>query len=99
MMDQGLHRLLHLAARRRHDLAVAARNRTPGQRIQASPHDPHRLADIFGPDHQPILAVSAGAYRRIEFHAVVDIIGLAPPFVRRRVRLILQPFKLCDSLD
>ena len=76
MMDQRFHRLLHLGALRRDDLAVTGRHRPIGHLVQTLAHDLRALADFLDPHHEPVIAVAAGADRNVKLHPVIDIIRL-----------------------
>ena len=76
VMDQRFHRLFHLGAFGRGDLAIVAADRTFGHVLQALFHDARGLADFFDADHEPVIAIAPGADGNVEFHPVIDIIGL-----------------------
>ena len=75
-MDQRFHRLLHLGALGRRDLAVVRSNRARGHLRQALLHDPGRLAHFLDANHEPVIAIAAGADGNVEFHPVIDIVRL-----------------------
>src|SRR3546814_4120692 len=61
VMDEGLHRLLHLATPWRHNLAVEASNRTFRHLLEALLHDLRRLAHFFNANHEAIITVAIRA--------------------------------------
>src|SRR3546814_4685837 len=65
MMDQRFHRLLHLAALRRDDLAVEARDRAARHIAQALFDDARRLIDFLHAHHEAVVAVAARADRNV----------------------------------
>src|SRR3546814_8960973 len=73
-MDQRFHRLLHLAALGRDDLAVEARDRARGHVAQALLDDARRLIDFLHADHEAVVAVAARADRNVEFHRGIGVI-------------------------
>src|SRR3546814_15781451 len=75
-MDQRFHRLLHLAALGRDDLAVEARDRARGHVAQALLDDARRLIDFLHADHEAVVAVAARADRNVDFHRGLGVIGL-----------------------
>ena len=81
MMDQRLHRALHLRARRRHHLALFGQHRAPAhsarqQFLDALLHDPDRLPHLLHADDLPIVIVAVAADRNVEIHLLVAFIGL-----------------------
>src|SRR3546814_2353262 len=71
VMDERLHRLLHLATPWRHNLAVEASNRTFRHLLEALLHDLRRLAHFFNANHEAIITVAiraAGDFKRSEEH-------------------------------
>src|SRR5262249_28650537 len=80
MMDQRLHRALHLGALRRHDLVVGDAYRSlPFGRAHladALAHDADRLAHLFHADTVSVVAVAVAADRDIEVEFRVALIGL-----------------------
>src|SRR3546814_10914819 len=68
--------LLHLAALRRHDLAVEAGDRAGGHVAQALLDDLRRLIDFLDAHHEAIVAIAAGADGNIEIHRRIGVIGL-----------------------
>ncbi len=76
VMDQRFHRLLHLAALGRHDLAIEARDRPIGHLRQTLFDDPHRLADFLDADHEAVVTIAARAHRHVELHRGISVIGL-----------------------
>ena len=81
VMDERLHRALHLAALRRHDLAVIGRDRAPCrsalvQLVDALLHDADRLAHLLHADEVAVVAVAVLADRNVEIHLGVALVGL-----------------------
>ena len=81
VMDQLLHALFHLEARRRRDLVVVDhhRARVLAQPVDALTHDAVRLAHLLDAHQVAVVAVAALADRDVELHAVVDLVGLLFP--------------------
>src|SRR3546814_1069418 len=65
-MDQRFHRLLHLGALWRHDLAVKAGDRAGRHVAQTLFDDLCRLIDFLDADHEAVVAIAAGADRSEE---------------------------------
>src|SRR3546814_1577452 len=78
VMDEGLHRLLHLATPWRHNLAVEASNRTFRHLLEALLHDLRRLAHFFNANHEAIITVAIRADGDFKVHAIIDIVWLRP---------------------
>ena len=80
VMDEQLHRALHLAAARRRDLVVFGKHRAlPFRRVHflhALLHDAGRLAHLFHADAIAVVAVAVLAHRNIEIHLGVALVGL-----------------------
>src|SRR3546814_8978549 len=77
-MDEGLHRLLHLATPWRHNRAVEASNRTCLHLLEALLHDLRRLAHFFIANHEAIITGAIRADGDFKVHAIIDIVGLRP---------------------
>src|SRR3546814_2491324 len=78
VMDEGLHRLLHLATPWRHNLAVEASNRTFRHLLEALLHDLRRLANFFNANHEAIITVAIRADGDFKVHAIINIVWLRP---------------------
>src|SRR5215468_4388564 len=80
MMDQGLHRALHICALRRRDLVVRnVHEPLPfgrAQLLDALAHDADRLAHLLHADAVTIVAITAAADRDIEIELCIALIGL-----------------------
>src|SRR6187402_889687 len=76
VVDQRFHRLLHLAALGRHDLAVEAGYLALGHFGEALLHDAHGLAHFLDANHEAIIAIALGTDRHLEIHAVIDVVRL-----------------------
>src|SRR5690606_34378822 len=76
VMDQRFHRLLHLSAPRRRNLAVEAEHWTFRHFRKALLHDARGLIDFLDADHEAIIAVATRADRHVELHAVIDVVRL-----------------------
>src|SRR3546814_6290563 len=75
MVDERLHRALHLPPGRRRDLAVVDHDRTLLRHLlQALPDDPVGLAHLLHADEIPRVAVAGEADRYVEVHAVIDVV-------------------------
>src|SRR6267378_5021260 len=81
VVDQLLHALLHLEARRRRDLVVVDHHRAGvlAQPVDALPHDAVRLAHLLDAHQVAVVAVAVASDRDVELHAVVDLVGLLFP--------------------
>src|ERR1700681_2372656 len=88
VMDQGLHRALHLATARRNDLVVLERHRTVAirraQLYNALFHDAHGLAHFFHADQIAVVTISVLAHRNIEIHLGVALVRLSLAQIPRR---------------
>ena len=80
MVDERLHRALHLGAGRGRHLALAGRDRPLPARLQQLPHallhDVGGLAHLLHADHLAIVVVAVGAHRDVELHLLVALVGL-----------------------
>ena len=90
VMDQRLHRALHLAALRRHDLVVDDRHRPLPFRLaqlrDALLHDADRLPHLLHADAVAVVAVAVLADRNVEIHLGVAFVGLRLAQVPGRAR-------------
>src|SRR5229473_3755655 len=88
VMDQLLHALFHLEARRRRDLVVVDHHgaRVLAQPVDALTHDAVRLAHLLDAHQVAVVAVPALADRDVELHAVVDLVGLFFPQIPGHAR-------------
>ena len=81
MMDESLHRPLHLGPSWRRDFAVVGLDRPlAARRVQllaALPHDLYRLAHLFHADYIAIIAVAVFADGNIEIHFLVALVRLS----------------------
>src|SRR3546814_7508410 len=79
MVDERLHRALHLPPGRRRDLAGVDHDRTLLRHLlQALPDDPVGLAHLLHADEIPRVAVAGEADRYVEVHAVIAVVRLRP---------------------
>ena len=85
-MDQRFHRLLHLGALGRCDLAVVAGDRTTRHLRQALLDDLGAFVDFLHAHHEAVVAIRIGAHGNVEFHPLIDIIGLRLAQVPRNAR-------------
>ena len=80
MMDQCFHRALHLAALRRHDLAVFRGNSALPCRFtqlrQALAHDFDRLPHLFHANAITVIIVAVFTHRNVEIHLFIKLIRL-----------------------
>src|SRR3546814_11473273 len=79
VMDEGLHRLLHLATPWRHNLAVEASNRPFRHLLEALLHDLRRLAHFFNANHEAIITVAIRADGDFQVHATLNTVWLRRP--------------------
>src|SRR4029079_2231786 len=90
VMDQRLHRTLHLATAGRRDLVVVDDNRAPPVRRaefrDALPHDAHRLSHLFHADAVAVVAVAVLADRDVEIHLGIALVGLRLAQIPGRAR-------------
>ena len=82
VMDEGLHRGLHLGPARREHLAVGA-DRPLRHFVQALADDAPALPDFLAADHEAVVAVAIGPDRNVEVHAVIDFVWLRAADVPR----------------
>src|SRR3954449_132045 len=80
VVDERLHRALHLAPLRRHDLVVLVRHRPlpfrQPQLFEALLHDTDRLAHLLHTDDLAVVVVAMPADRDVEIHLLVALVGL-----------------------
>ncbi len=80
VMNQRFHRALHLAALRRHNLAIGRGDGSglllAGEQFHALLHDLHRLAHLAHADQIAVVAVAVLADRNVEVEFGIALIGL-----------------------
>src|SRR5690625_4093580 len=79
VVDQRLHRTLHLAAPGRGNLLILHHHRALRHLFDALPDDAHRLAHFLHAHEIAIEAVTTLAYRDLEIEFIVDLVRLRPP--------------------
>src|SRR5579875_303336 len=76
VIDEGLHRPLHLGARRRGDLLVLHHEWPAGHPLAALLDDLETLAHLLDAHQIAVIAVAVLADRNIEIHLGIDVVGL-----------------------
>src|SRR5436190_5308850 len=76
MVSQFFHAREHLLLGGHEDLSVIDIDGTTGKHIQALPNDAHTLAHFFHAHEITIVAIAFRADRHIEFHLVINEIGV-----------------------
>ena len=80
VVDKRFHRALHVAPRRRHDLAVGGGDRAlplgGAQLRQALLHDADRLAHLLHADDLAVVVVAVAADRDVELELLVALVRL-----------------------
>mmetsp|Transcript_4758 Transcript_4758/g.11747 ORF Transcript_4758/g.11747 Transcript_4758/m.11747 type:complete len:443 (+) Transcript_4758:85-1413(+) len=76
VVDQALHRVLHLRARRRRHLAVVRLDHPLGHLVQALHDDSDALPHLLHADEVAVVAVSVRSHRNVKLHAVVHVVRL-----------------------
>src|SRR5882762_3682018 len=81
VVDQLFHVALHFDARRRRHLVVVGDHRAGilAQPFYALPDDAVRLPHLLDAHQIPVIAISVHADRNVEFHLIVDRVGLLLP--------------------
>mmetsp|Transcript_50842 Transcript_50842/g.132162 ORF Transcript_50842/g.132162 Transcript_50842/m.132162 type:complete len:291 (-) Transcript_50842:410-1282(-) len=83
VVDQRLHVLFHLLARRRGHLLVVDANGTWLEEVEALDDDANRLAHLLEAHEVAVVAVALGAHWHLELELGVDLVRLCPPKVPR----------------
>ena len=83
VMDQRLHRALHLGARRRRELVVLHLHRPRLHLAERLLDDLHALAHLGEPHQIAVVAIAVAADRNLELHLGVLVVGLRTAQVPR----------------
>mmetsp|Transcript_17972 Transcript_17972/g.55975 ORF Transcript_17972/g.55975 Transcript_17972/m.55975 type:complete len:430 (-) Transcript_17972:116-1405(-) len=81
VVDERLHRVLHLLARRRGDLAVVRFDQAGLHPVEALRDDAQRLAHLLAPDQVTVVTVTVVPNGYVKVKLVVDLVRLVPPQV------------------